>query len=84
LLPSDSAERIGAQLQKLKTYPLLNGARGRAATDLSQLVQVVQRFMAMGMALGKHAQEMEINPLLVDGARMVAVDLLVIPKSESL
>jgi hypothetical protein len=40
--------------------------------------------MAMGMALGTHAQEMEINPLLVDGARMVAVDLLVIPKSESL
>jgi hypothetical protein len=83
LLPSDSAERIGAQLQKLKTYPLLNGARGRAATDLSQLVQVVQRFMAMGMALGTHVQEMEINPLLVDGTRMVAVDLLVIPKKDT-
>ena len=83
LLPSDSAERIGAQLQTLKTYPLLNGARGRAATDLNQLVQVVQRFMAMGMALGTHVQEMEINPLLVDGTRMVAVDLLVIPKKDT-
>ena len=39
--------------------------------------------MAMGMALGTHVQEMEINPLLVDGARMVAVDLLVIPKKDT-
>jgi hypothetical protein len=46
---------------------------------MTQLVQVVQRFMAMGMALKDDVTEMEINPLLVDGEHMAAVDVLVIP-----
>jgi hypothetical protein len=40
---------------------------------------VIQNFMAMGMALQDHIQEAEINPLLVSGADMAAVDCLVIP-----
>lgn len=82
LLPGDSAEHIEIKLSRLKTYPLLRGARGRPATDIAQLVSVVQRFMAMGLALQDDVAEMEINPLLVDGNRMAAVDLLVIPRNK--
>ena len=38
--------------------------------------------MRMGMALQSGVSEMEINPLLVDGQRIAAVDLLVIPAAE--
>jgi acyl-CoA synthetase (NDP forming) len=82
LLPGDASALIQHKLQTLKTYPLLAGARGRAVTDLAQLSAVIERFMHMGLALQDHIQEIEINPLLVDGNRMAAVDLLVIPRSE--
>jgi acyl-CoA synthetase (NDP forming) len=82
LLPGDSGPRIERRLRTLKTYPLLTGARGRPVTDLQLLVAVIQRFMRMGLALEDVIQEMEINPLLVDGNMLAAVDLLVIPRME--
>jgi acyl-CoA synthetase (NDP forming) len=83
LLPGAGAAHIEARLRSLKTYPLLSGARGRPATNMTQLIQVVQRFMAMGLALQDDVAEMEINPLLVDGERLAAVDLLVIPRQKA-
>lgn len=83
LLPGDTPQHIEGRLQTLKTFPLLAGARGRSATDLPLLVAVIQRFMRMGLALQDAIQELEINPLLVDGNRMAAVDLLVIPRMET-
>ena len=83
LLPGDTAQRIESKLRSLKTFPLLAGARGRAVADLPLLVGVIQRFIRMGSALRANVQEMEINPLLVDGNRMAAVDLLVIPRTET-
>jgi hypothetical protein len=63
----------------LRSAALLQGARGKAVADIDALTQVIQNFMAMGMALQDHIQEAEINPLLVSGADMAAVDCLVIP-----
>ena len=83
LLPGDSLQDIERRIRGLRTAPLLTGARGRPVTDLQQLAAVVQRFMHMGLALQDGIQEMEINPLLVDGNRMVAVDLLVIAREET-
>jgi succinyl-CoA synthetase beta subunit len=39
--------------------------------------------MAMGIALQDDVSELEINPLLVDGERLTAVDLLVIPQQKA-
>ncbi|WP_291912156.1 acetate--CoA ligase family protein [Limnohabitans sp.] len=82
LLPQDSVAQIRQKIQSLKAYPLLAGARGRAVTDATKLAAVVHAFMRMGLALQSGVAEMEINPLLVDGHRIAAVDLLVIPLSE--
>lgn len=82
LLPQDSVAQIRQKIQSLKAYPLLAGARGRTPTDATQLAEVVHAFMRMGLALQSGVSEMEINPLLVDGHRIAAVDLLVIPLSE--
>ena len=83
LLPQDSVERIRQKIISLKAYPLLAGARGRAVTDAAQLAGVVHAFIRMGLALQSGVAEMEINPLLVDGHRIAAVDLLVIPQSKA-
>lgn len=81
LLPGDSAATVKDRIRRLKSFALLAGARGRPAADLDALSEVVLRFMAMGLALRGSVQEIEINPLLVDGPRMAAVDLLVIPRT---
>jgi hypothetical protein len=79
LLPSDSKQTIRNAVLGLRSAALLQGARGKAVADIDALTQVIQNFMAMGMALQDHIQEAEINPLLVSGADMAAVDCLVIP-----
>jgi acyl-CoA synthetase (NDP forming) len=81
LVPGDDDALIEAKIRSLATFPLLAGARGRVAADMRLLTAVVQRFMRMGLALQYGVQEMEVNPLLVDGTRIAAVDLLVIPKA---
>ena len=84
LLPGDDLALIEDKIRSLKTYPLLAGARGRPVTELPRLAAVVQSFMRMCLSLQASVQEMEINPLLVDGNCMAAVDLLVIPRTEQL
>ena len=80
LLPGDSRQCIAQHITQLKSYPLLAGARGRPVADLAALVEVIERFMTLGLSLQDGLSEIEINPLLVDGARIAAVDLLVIPR----
>jgi hypothetical protein len=79
LLPSDSKQTIRNAVLGLRSAALLQGARGKAVADIDALTQVIQNFMAMGMALQDAIQEAEINPLLVSGSDMAAVDCLVIP-----
>jgi acyl-CoA synthetase (NDP forming) len=83
LLPSDSQQTIRKAVLGLRSAALLQGARGRAVADIDALTQVIENFMTMGMALQDHIQEAEINPLLVDGTTMAAVDCLVIPVAPS-
>ena len=84
LLPNDSKQTIRNAVLGLRSAALLQGARGRAVADMEALTQVIQNFMAMGIALQDAIQEAEINPLLVSGSDMAAVDCLVIPVALSL
>lgn len=83
LLPHDSAALIAEKLCSLKTWPLFSGARGSKITNPENLVEVIQKFMRMGMHLQDYIEEMEINPLLADGNNFTAVDLLVIPTEKN-
>lgn len=80
LLPGDDEQTVRAAVLSLRGAALLQGARGRPMADLDQLVRVIRNFMAMGMALRDQVQEMEINPLLVNGAQLAAVDCLIVPR----
>jgi acetate---CoA ligase (ADP-forming) len=61
---------------ELKTWPLLNGYRGRAVADVDALVDAVVAFSWMAVRLKGRLIEAEINPLFVlkRGLGVVAAD----------
>lgn len=69
LLPSGggglSGEEAVAMVHELKTWPLLDGFRGRPKADLDALVSAIVAFSQMTAQLGDRLVEAEINPLFV-------------------
>ncbi|WP_295524045.1 acetate--CoA ligase family protein [uncultured Pseudacidovorax sp.] len=64
LLPLGRADAL-AMTQSLKTWPLLDGFRGRAKADVAALVDAIVAFSAMAAQLGDRIAEAEINPVFV-------------------
>jgi acyl-CoA synthetase (NDP forming) len=54
-----------AMAQDLKTWPLLDGFRGRPKADVNALVDAIVAFSAMAAQLGDRLLEAEINPVFV-------------------
>jgi acyl-CoA synthetase (NDP forming) len=52
-------------MESLKTWPLLNGYRGRALCDVDALVEAVVAFSNMVESLGDRLVTAEINPIFV-------------------
>ncbi|MEJ8823661.1 acetate--CoA ligase family protein [Variovorax humicola] len=68
LLPSEgglSPEEALGMAQDLKTWPLLNGFRGRPKADVEALVGTIVAFSEMAAQLGDRLVEAEINPIFV-------------------
>ena len=78
LLPGDDLEHIANKIRSLRIFTLLNGARGLPKANIDDIATVVQKFIRLGIALSERVSEMEVNPLVVDGRAIVAVDCLVI------
>jgi acyl-CoA synthetase (NDP forming) len=74
-------------IHELKTWPLLNGYRGRPRADVDALVSAIVAFARMAARLGERIVEAEINPLFVlpagqgvraaDGVAVLASDAAV-------
>lgn len=64
LLPLGRADAL-AMAQSLKTWPLLDGFRGRPKADVAALVDAIVAFSAMAAQLGERIVEAEINPVFV-------------------
>jgi len=69
-------EQALAMIQELKTWPLLDGFRGRPQADVSALVSAIVAFSNMAAQLGERLEEAEINPLFVlpQGQGVIAAD----------
>ena len=52
-------------LQSLKTWPLLDGYRGRPRADVDAAVSAIVAFSRMASQLGERIVEAEINPVFV-------------------
>jgi acyl-CoA synthetase (NDP forming) len=68
LLPAQGglsrAEALG-MARELKTWPLLDGFRGRPKADVEALVDAIVAFSQMAAQLGERLVEAEINPIFV-------------------
>lgn len=67
-------------LTELKSWPLLDGYRGRERADVDAACAAIAAVSAAALALGPDLQEMEINPLMLRaaGSGAVAVDALTV------
>jgi acyl-CoA synthetase (NDP forming) len=68
LLPANgglSPDTAREMAMELKTWPLLEGYRGRAPADVEALVAAIVAFSEMVAQLGERLVEAEINPLFV-------------------
>jgi hypothetical protein len=73
-------EEAGAMVRELKSWPLLNGYRGRPLADVEALVSAIVSFAKMAAALGSRLVEAEINPIFVltKGEGVYAVDAVAV------
>lgn len=68
LLPENgglSRETAAAMIRELKTWPLLDGYRGRPKADIEALADAIVAFSNMAASLGARLVEAEINPVFV-------------------
>jgi acetate---CoA ligase (ADP-forming) len=76
LLPVDAAD-VRRMLGELRGARLLDGVRGGRPADLDRLTEVVVAIGDLACRLGDRLESLEVNPLLVDGERIEALDALV-------
>jgi acetyl-CoA synthetase len=79
LLPPWNAAKVEAALRRLKSWPLLDGFRGKAPADVPALVAAILAIAGYARQQRATLLEMEVNPLLVlePGRGAVAVDALI-------
>jgi succinyl-CoA synthetase beta subunit len=89
LLPAQGGlgrEEALSMARELKTWPLLDGFRGRPKADVDALVDAIVAFSQMAAQLGNRLLEAEINPIFVlpQGQGVCAADgVVVLASSES-
>lgn len=71
----DEARRM---LHELQGFPMLEGARGRKAADVTALVDVIMDVQRLATDLAGDVRELDINPLIVRPRGAVALDALVV------
>ncbi|MFN4155053.1 MAG: acetate--CoA ligase family protein [Paracoccaceae bacterium] len=74
VLPVSGEEVLGG-LRRLRLYPLLDGYRGRERADVGALADLVMRLCDLMADDG--FEEIELNPVLVFGRGVLAVDALI-------
>lgn len=76
LLPV-SREQVKQGLLSLRGAKLLTGARGTQAADLDAVVDAVLGIAQVVQRLGDNLESLEVNPLLVRGSEVEALDALI-------
>jgi len=70
-------DEIEKMLGELRGAQLLRGARGQEGVDIQAVSEVIYRVSTLALALGPQLNALEINPLLVRGSHIEALDVLV-------
>ena len=76
VLPVDRSQVLKA-LKSLRGAPLFDGPRGTAKADLDAAADAIVSVAALAQRLGGRLEALEINPLLVSGSQVEALDALI-------
>ncbi|MEZ5729890.1 MAG: acetate--CoA ligase family protein [Burkholderiaceae bacterium] len=77
-----SESEASAMLRELKCFPLLDGARGRPRSDVGAAARAIAALSVFALAHADQVAEIDINPLLVLTEGVVALDALIVPRSD--
>ena len=77
LAPVGEAKAL-AMLKSLRGAAILNGFRGSEPVDIDQLAEVIRRLSELAADHKDRIAELDINPLICSGKRIVAVDALIV------
>lgn len=70
-------------VDRLRLRPLLDGKRGAAPSDMASLARAVARLSALAADLGDLIGEIDVNPLRCGPQGAVALDALVVAKTQA-
>jgi acyl-CoA synthetase (NDP forming) len=78
MLPISHSE-AEAMVREIRTFALLDGARGQPKADVDVLVDTILKLAALAQDLGEYISGIDINPLFVKpaGQGVVAADALI-------
>jgi len=74
---------VREMIASLRLAPLLGGTRGKPPADIDGLVRLALDVAALAEAAGNRLRELDLNPVLVQQHRVVAVDSLVVVADRS-
>lgn len=80
MLPAGPEEILRA-CRSLRGAKLLDGYRGSPAADMEALAKAIAGIGEAALALGPDLAAFEVNPLLIDGSRIEALDALAVWKA---
>jgi acetyltransferase len=80
-VPPLNAEDACEMIESLKGKAILHGARGKAKSDVTALVNALVNFSQLCLDLKDDVKEIDINPLMVfaEGKGAKALDCLIVP-----
>ncbi|QGZ93690.1 acetate--CoA ligase family protein [Terricaulis silvestris] len=73
-----SATQARAMLARLKSYRILEGYRGDAGVNLDKLADIIVRVSQLAVDLADQIAEIDVNPIIGAGERLIAVDALIV------
>lgn len=76
-------EQAGKMIRELRSFSVLDGARGQPRADLAALADVLCRLSRLAAANVGTIQSMDINPLIACPEGVYAVDAMVVSLSDS-
>ncbi len=83
MLPLD-ASNAAAMVREMRSFPLLDGARGRPPADIAALEALLLRISAFVVANADRIEEMDLNPVWVGaaGEGAIPLDAVIIERAE--
>jgi len=81
-LPNFDVPAARRMVDRLKVRPMLDGMRGMARCDVASFARAASRLSLLAHDLGDLLAELDVNPVIVGTKGCMAVDALIVTKTQ--